>query len=379
MVSMIKRKVWVFFITGTVSLLSAHAFAYTIGDVDLELTGSLRETYDDNITSASVNPKDDLRTDLSIGLKARSETKNRLLELSGTVTRHSYDTYNDFNNTSQSFLLNLTQELSKYDRFTLRDSFRRADEPNSFDDQFGGTVGRYRYSRNTASLDYSRDLTKQLTVLGRYAYDTNLRSRADQIDSYEHRGGVEFDYAFSSKILMLFGYDLSRRWLKPGSDATTNSLTLGGRYYLTNQLYFDLRSGIDFIDSYSGERYRKPAFQLGFTNELDQRTAWSISYLRNYAPASDREDLFNSWRISTAWGRELLERLRLNLSGFYGEGEFLGSGITDITQGGTLGISYDLRDNMVGTLSYSYAETSSNDSGREYKRNTVSAGMNVKF
>jgi hypothetical protein len=360
-------------------MIPRAAYAFKAGDADVEVTGSVSETYDDNITYIKDDPKDDFITRASVGLKTKLEGRMRSLELSGHVTQQFFKEYDSFNNTSEDFSVNFLNDFSKYTHLSLTDTFTHADEPRSFEDEFGRTAGRYSYLKNKFNMALSREVKKQLTLTGRYGNEAVTYSRDDLSDSYLNSFGLGCDYAFSSQTIGSLFYDFSQRTFDPGKSANTNTLSAAIRQYLTKQLYLDGRTGIEFIDAYNGRNYAKPLLFAAITDEFTETTRGSIAFTKQYYTNSSTQDLFNYWQVSSNITRQLLPRLALNFSGFVGEGEYTSLGITDKLKGVSAGFTYDIMKNMRGNLSYSYSTTSSNQVGREYTKNAVTVGMQVAF
>jgi opacity protein-like surface antigen len=350
-----------------------------VGDVDVTVRAGAGEAYDDNITFANTNKKNDSSTNLNLGVDGKYEGKTRSLTFSADLSRQFFDTYTNFDNTSENASLTYNQEFSKYKRMSLKDSFTHSQEPRSLEDEFGRTSGRYSYSRNNISLDYTADISKQLSLIWRYANEIYDPSRKDLSNSYMNKLGVEADFAFNSQTIGYATYDFSYRTFDPGTSATFNILGAGLRQYFTNQLYADLRAGIDFIDSFNDRTYTKPSYQFSLTDEFDKESQLTLAILKEYSANAYSEDLFNYWQVSAALARQLLQRLRVNLNVFYGRGEYINFDINDRLRGAAMGLDYDLLHNLKLNLSYSYSKTVSNFSSRDYTRNYVSAGLRMEF
>jgi hypothetical protein len=353
--------------------------AYQVGDVEINVSAGVNEAYDDNITYADTNQKKDSSTNLNLGLDAKYEGKTRSLDLAANLNHQIFDTYTDFDNTSENASLTYLQEFSKYDRISLRESFIHSQDPSSFEDEFGRSSGRYSYYRNNFDLSYTRDISQKLSLVYRYSnefYDPNSQ---DSSASYLHKLGAEADFAFNSQTIGYASYDFSQRSFDPGTEATFNFVGLGLRQYFTNQLFADLRAGVDFISSFNNQNHTEPSYQLSVTDEFDQSSRLTLSFVNEYSANAYTEDLFNYWQVSAALSKQLLERLRCGLSAFFGKGEYPDLDIEDELKGVSLSFDYDLRHNLKLNLNYSYSKTSSNFSDRDYARNYVSAGLKAEF
>lgn len=357
----------------------ADSYAHQIGNLDTNIRATASEAYDDNIAYAKNNRKSDTITNLSLGLDAKYSGKMRSLELVGNIRRQIFVDNSNFNNTSGDLTMNFQNEFSKYDRINLRDAFVRAEAPRSFEDEFGRTAGRYGYMRNRIDFDYTRDITKQLSLVTKFGNSIDDLSREDLTDSFSNNVGVEMNYAHSSATILLYAYDFSRRDFDEGPHATTHSAQVGFRQYITKQLYFDGRTGVNFINSYNGKNDTNPIFSASITNELDKNSVANFSFLKSYSPSAFTRDFFNQWRISGNFGRQLFERLRTSLSGFYGEGKYGLFNIKDKLKGSSIALTYDIKEDIKGNLTYTFSKTDSNSGLRGYTRNAVSLEITAEF
>ena len=368
-----------FFAAAVAILLPAQSFAYQIGAVDLKVLGSVYETYDDNISLTKTNKKDDYITNASVGLLAKYEGKTEGLSFSGRVAQHNYMDNTNFDNTSEDFTLSGQKEFSAYDRATIKNTFTHAEDPSSFEDEFGRTSGRYSYYRNKFNMAYSRDFSKEFTLIGRYFNDVDTYSRSDMSDSVQNRIGFEGDYIVSSHTTAYGAYDFTQRDFDPGSKALTNSLYAGARQFFSSQLFLDAATGVDFIKSYNDKNYEKPRFTLSLTDDLDETTRASITFDKRYFTNSSTQDLFNYWQTSANLSRRIFQRLGMNMSGFYGKGTYTTMNIKDTLKGASTGLNYDITEYITANVSYTYSKTTSNDASRDYARNVVSTGINIEF
>jgi hypothetical protein len=366
--------VWAF-----LSLLPVFSWAYQLGDTDVSLRAGASLAYDDNITFARDNRKSDSSTDLSLGLDAKYEGKTRSLGLSANLNHQFFQTYSNFDHTSENASLTYNQEFSKYSRMSLQESFSHTQEPRSFADEFGRTSGRYSYITNRLGLDYTHELSRQLSLIARFSNDLYDPSRSDLSRSSQNRASLEADYALSSRTITYAGYSLIRRDFSPGSDALFNILFAGLREYFTTQLFLDAGAGFNFIRSFNGRNYNRPFLQLALTDDFNATDRASLTLTKNYTANAYTQDLFNYWQVSCAFLKQVFPRLSLNADIFYGQGTYSAIDIKDKLSGSSLGLGYELWHNTKATLQYSFSQAKSNDSGRDYKRNYVSAGLTMNF
>lgn len=358
---------------------SAVVYPFSFEDLDLKVKANLSESYDDNITSASANEKKDIITNINFGLGLEYEGKIRNFGLLANITRQIYAKYSDFDNTSESLTFNFQQELSKYDRISLKNRFNHTYEPRDFEDEFGRAGGRYNYYRNTFNLGYNKDISKQLSAGARFVNEIYTTSKEGSNDSYLNNIGFDGSYFLSSRDMIMVSYDFKLMTFSNDQEAGINSLSGGLRHYLTSQLYCDGRVGIDFIDSYNNEKLNELSFQASLTNDISENSTAGLTFSKQVGTKSYTADIFDYWQFSGALKRRIFERLSCVLSGFYGEGEYTAAKITDKLSGLSAGFSYDLSKDIKGNVSYSYSSTDSTDTSREYERNKILVSISANF
>lgn len=64
---------------------------------------------------------------------------------------------------------------------------------------------------------------------------------------------------------------------------------------------------------------------------------------------------------------------------FYGEGKYSGSNVNDELKGASVGLTYDIRENIKVNVNYNFSSTDSNVRTREYIKHTGTIGMTVEF
>lgn len=374
-----RRVLNILFFSLGIFCLPPVSFADKIGGLDLEPTVSIRETYDDNITYVSSQAKSDFITSLDIGLNAKYEERARSLNLSAGVGRDFFERHANFDNTYENISLSAGQEFSKYSRLSLNDTFSHSEEPRSFEEEFGRAAGRYSIYRNRFGIDYSKEITRQFSLLTRYGNEATQYSRNDLSDSILNSIGLESDYAVSSMTIAFFSYDFARRDFNPGAEASTQTVAGGIRQYLNSQLLLDTKIGVNLVKAYNDQRYHKPLFYASLIEDIDENSRARISFKKEYYTNAYSSDIFNYWELSSAIAQRLSERLSGTISCFYGQGKYITFGIKDKLGGLDTGINYDLSKNVIASLKYAYSETQSNTDSREYKKNTVSAGLKIGF
>ena len=362
-----------------VALKPMNSYAWNLQDIDLKLNSRVSESYDDNVTYVNTNKKSDFITNLTIGIGLKYEGKTTALALTGGVTRHIFTDNRDFNNSSEDLTLNFRNEFSKYDRLRLANTFVHAEEPRSFEDAFGRTAGRYSYYKNKLNLTYTRDVARYLKAKVIYSNEIDNFSREDISDSSFNKIGCELDYVLTPKTIILSSYSFAVRDFKQGADASTHTLALGLRRYITTQLYFDGRAGVDFINSYNNQTYQKSLIFAALTDDIDRASHLTLSFVKEYHTNSYSQDIFNYWQVSGSFTKQLLERLSCSLSNFYGEGKYISLDIKDKFVGSSIAFTYDISANLKANLTYAYSNVDSTLNTREYTKNIVTVGLTIEF
>lgn len=346
---------------------------------DLDVTGSVSTAYDDNVTFVKEDKKSDNVTNLLIGLGAQHEGKTYQLNVEGNLTQHLFADNPSFNNNSQDVSIDLKKELSRYDRFSATNKFTHAEDPQSFEDDFGRTSGRYSYYRNTFNTEYTRDLSKHVSIQGHYGNESYSTSREDIRDSLLNRAGFDVNYIKSSATAFSLGYDFTTRHIDESGTATVHTLAAGFKHFLTTQLYIDTRAGVSLVEAFDGSNAAEPSVIAALTNDFNETDSASLSWRKTSTPSSFTADIFDSWRVALSLGRQLLERLKMTASVFFGEGDFAALGITDRQTGASARLSYEVTKNAQTFLAYTYSEVDSNIDTRGYDRNLVEVGVRVVF
>ena len=285
----------------------------------------------------------------------------------------------NFNNNAQDVRLAVLKEFSKYDRVSFSNTFRHAEDPSSFEDAFGRTAGRYSFYRNSMNLQYSRDLSKQLGLLVGYDNEIYEVDRANSSDSFLNRVSVELDYFRSSATVFILAYYFSVRDLDPGANSTVHSLVTGVRHYLTKQLYVDATTGLSLVEDFSGKTSTDPRIFLTLTDDIDENTSVSVSFQKEKFPNGYTEDVFDYWQLTARVRHQLVERMGVVFSGFYGDGDFDSLNIRDKLTGVSTRLNYDLTEHVSAYVDYTYSQTQSNVDARGYERNIITVGMNCSF
>jgi len=353
--------------------------AFALLGFDFDINSAVSTSYDDNVTFVKDNKKSDSVTNLIIGLGAKQEGKSYKLNLEGNFIQHLYANNSSFNNNSQDIKMDFHKEFTKYDQLSITNRFVHAEAPRSFEDDFGRDSGRFDYYRNVLDTEYTREVNKHVSIVGRYGNENYTASKDSIKDSLLHRVGFDINYILSSATAYLMGYEFMTRNVDDGGNADVHTISTGVNHFLTKQLNMDIRAGVSQIEGFDGSNASEPSINVALTNDFSETDSASITYKLTSKPSTFRADIFDAWRIAVNLKRQLLERLKLTVSVFFGEGEFKASGIEDKKMGTRTLLSYDVRENAKAFIAYTFSEVDSNLDSRDYRRNLVELGMNIAF
>lgn len=362
----------------SIAAISSPAFAYKLGNLDFNIRASAGERYDSNITYAN-GGKGDWITTFAGGLDAAYEGHSSKFSLTGNIDQDIFALNPKFDNLSEDIALKYAQDLSKFETLSIKDTLEHTYEPRSFEDALGRATGRYSYFRNKLNVDYTRELSKQISILLRYFGQIDIFSLSTISDSYLNSGGVELDYYLTSQTIIFAGYDFIIRKFDPGSDATTNRVGGGIRQYFSDQLYIDVSAGADFIDSYDNSKSTNPYVIATVTDDITENTTLKASFRKEEYTVPYSQDMYNYWEISGVATSRIRKRLAGSCRIFYGRGEYVTSGTTDDLIGANAGLTYEMTRYFNLNASYSYYSDSSDVDSRSYDKNVVRVSLEGKF
>lgn len=379
--SFLKRN-WRVFITvlPLIFLMSTGGYAsYMYNGLDITPNASVQESYDDNITDVKNNPISDSISQLLVGLGIKQEGKTESLSLDTKIEEDLYAQHSTFDNTSEYMNLNYKEDFSHYDQLKVTDVFSHAEQPTSFANAFGSTPGFYYTYQNTVNMAYHHDLSEQLGVNFRYSNEILDFVNNSSSNSTLNTVGTGLEYALDSATILKTDYDYNYRDFYPGPSATENEVSLGLKRYLTPQLYAELRSGADIINSFNGENYVKPLYKASLTNDIDETTQTGISFEKQYTTTGYSQDLFNAWRVSANYVKQLTSRLTATINVFYGNGDYITTPTKEKYTGAAIGVSYQLTKMTKVTLSYTFSQDDSTTQTNTYTKNVVFLGITKEF
>jgi len=358
---------------------ATNGAAFYIGHLELLPSVQVRQTFDDNITSAGDNRKSDLVSTLSLGLDLIREGRADMFRLAGTADHQVFLNHGGFNNLAQSLEVEYLRDISRYDRIEVSDRFVHADEPSSFEDAFGQTSGRYSYSRNVLEMEYTRDLSRQITLKTRCGNAVYRVSREDLNDSFFYHAGLETDYHLGSDGYLLLGYDVRRRHFSRDDAVMIHGASAGIHLDFDNQVALDARAGMLFSDSFSDADAVRPELLISLARGTRDNTVYKFIYRKDSYASDSSSDVFDSWRLTGAAVSQIAPRLSVIFSAFFGRGRYQTSGSGDRYTGAAVRMNYDLLPRTKTFLSWTFSRTDSDRDSNDYAKNQVSLGLSITF
>ncbi len=350
--------------------LNAHAFPYK--GVDINIQTSVTETYDDNLTFARKDKKEDFITALGLNMGVRYEGRRRSLSLNAGINERFHSRYDEIKSSSESVSLNFLNEFSAYDRIRLTDTFSHSRTPAGFEEEFGRVRGRRETFRNRAAVNYQRRLGEHFTVNSQYAYTVNRFPKGDLRDSSRNDMGFNVNYRRNIATTLFLSYRFSRN----SFDISNHTAAVGIKQYLKKKLHFNARVGMSYLPSFDVTR---SYLQGSLTDEIDRKTKVKLLFARRERSVSYRKDVFSNWRVSANFIRQVSDKLNFKLLGFYGEGKFIETGVINTLTGADVAFSYAFLEDFTGQLRYAFSDYDSTREDYGYRRNTVSISLTKTF
>ena len=384
--------------------------------LSLKIEGNVSENYSNNITYAAEDDQriEALITNLSLGMGLKYEETKRSVELRGNLIRQIRTETGDIENSYERGIINFRNEFSKYDLINIFNTFTHTQVPGTldeglsaaecqrledlfgrdvvrrtypecdrFEEEFGRLTGRFDSYKNTAILNYYRDFGERFRTSTGYTYRRNWSNEKGTNDSDQNSFRVGVNYGYSAATIFSLYYTYSNSRYENGSDVAIQRISAGIRRYLTERFFIDGRAGMDFTSSENNSQSNS-LIEISIAGEADKKTIMRAAYLKQDEFASDTEDIFRNWRATGSITRDLTEDLSIDLSGFYGKGEFVSIAVTDTLLGASINVNYIFWEDkygkrVIGRLGYTYSDLQSTDDTREYSRSGVNMGLTVGF
>ena len=196
---------------------------------------SVSETYDDNIDLENTNKKSDFITTVSPGIVLAVTSQNTNLSLQYVPSFEWYADYDEYNSTSHSAGLSLSQALTEYLSFDLIDSYLNTEDPleDTLDLQ-GLRRGRSRYWVNTAQASF------------RYRFGAENSVRAGYRNGYLKNDDVTLDNSETQTPFASLGY-----WFDVKNGAELNYEYTDAHFWRDD----DLPPADDYTGHSAGLRY----------------------------------------------------------------------------------------------------------------------------
>lgn len=264
-------------------------------------------------------------------------------------------------------------------------------------DEFSNSVDRDKYSINRLSPQVLYEFGERFTSGVRYQYTETDYDPEDKEDSNEHRGIFDLVYNFSPETSV----DLEYQYWQRDYDIVSAD-------YTSNQIKFIFRKQLNYFSFEAGGGYHDREFDDSSLQDIDVFT-YRISIIGQNPPAPERrprshirlaneqnfndqglgDKYFKANRISLDAGFVVLERLSVNMKGYYQESDYeLTYGITDsgsveIREDEhfdiSLGIGYALTDWLTLSMTAGYQERDSNLAGLDYDNNYFMAALTCAY
>jgi len=199
---------------------------------------SLNQEFDDNIYLDNIDEKSDYMIYASPGLNLKISSLNTSLSLDYSPTWVWYNEYDENNTVRHAGALAFSQNITKYFRFSLSDTYIRSEEPLETTEDVEGirrTRNTYRRNIGSANLDYRFGSKNNMSI----GYMHSLLENEDiSLDDGEIQNpSVGMAYWFNVKNSIELSYDFTDAAfsrdnnLTPGDDYNGNSAGIKYTYF----------------------------------------------------------------------------------------------------------------------------------------------------
>lgn len=344
-----------------------------------KFTADIKTGFDDNITSDEDNTEADVFSRLAASARWQLQSKITEAWLQAGIRQNVFFGNSDFNNTALSVQGRYAKEPSKYEKIEVANTLTRADEADSFEDEFGRQTGRYTYYDNRFKAGYRREISDDLTVKGDLANRIYLPSRSGLSDSIITRLGLTGEWDAGTHTVLKAFYSLTHNDFNPGTTAWINSVAGGVKRLITQTLAVEAKLGLNLINDFNDDTEAGGLFEIALIDNLNAKTQTLVLFRTESTVNNSTADVFDSWRLQGGFNRELTRQLNGEASAFIGEGEYDALGIKDQLLGARLGVAYEIAEDIDATANYTFSMVDSNSNNRSYTKNVILLGIRSEW
>jgi hypothetical protein len=406
----------ILFLLAFAALLPRDAFA-----VEKKFQWSTRITvsqqYDDNIelTADDSEEEDDWITIVGPGLTLAVLFEETEIELNYDLGFSYYAKNDENNDVRHSLTLSGLQDIPIAEHWTLdvEQSFLVSEDPVEISEQTTSVQrSRERYYSNTAGARLNYLFGAGDSLYFGFRHQILINDDREVEDSQEFRPGAGINYWFSLRHGINLGYEYAYTDLEDSEDVERHVGRVNYNYRFSPRTQANISYSINSTN-FDGDEddYVVHTGRLGFSQQVAEHTSWSVSggaFLRDNE-GSDKEQGFDGaaslsqalekgslsfsasggyreqyveaenlgfsqfYRASLGFSYELLERLSINISGFYQRDEYKDTTPSrdDDTFQGRVALDYLLLPWLSSSLSYQYRERQSSEEVEEYQNQRV--------
>ena len=364
-------------LTAAILLISTIA-AYTW---DFVLQGTLSETFDDNVNASADDQEYDFLTNLTAGIGVEHEGKTYTFSLLAHVYQDIYARDTSLTNNSQDITVTINKQFTELTGFSINNVFHHYPEPRTYNYAFGLTGGRNTYFNNTTTCSFQTQPLRVFHLEASYIYGFTKYQNDELIDSRNHTASGTLGYHWSSAHFTYASYSYTYTLYDTNEKIPLHSAFLGHTMYFTRQLYANVHAGADYSVTDAGATYG-PNILLSLIDDIDENNQLNLTFAYGQSLNPYDDEVFENWNISLNFTRQVLERLHFALSAFYGQGEYRESGTRNSLLGLTTNLSYEIKENIFGSVSYNLSRNGTRLENAEetaYFRNriTISLGATI--
>lgn len=345
--------------------MPANSFPFSSNALDLKISGTISETYDDNLTFEKDNKKEDFITTLGLGVGITHEGKRRSLSFNGNLNQRFNAKFSDIKSSSENLNIVFNQELSKYSRIRLTDIFSHSRFPSGFEEEFGRVAGRRESYNNNVNLYYVKEFSERINMNTSYTFSQSFFPDESVNDSSSNSFGfnVGYRYGISSTISLSSSYSSNNF----GNSIYSAGVGIKQQVYITKKSFFTGNVG---LKGNSNDNIGLN-INVNYTTDIDERTFFSFKFNTSDQLTDEGGEIFDNWRLSANFTRDILEKLMGSIAINYAKGTFSSTDITDTLLGSNSYLSYSFTESLRGSINYSLSNLDSTEENRKYMKNVV--------
>jgi hypothetical protein len=395
LISLYQRRICVLLLQGllvTVSIIFPVASCRTVEAAEVKIVPAceLKEEFNDNIYLTTGNPKSDFITNLTPSVAISRASENLNFDLLTGLSWHKYARTEGIGKTDLQYNAQISNRFSERDDIGLSTAYTRNSRPGSVSLATGLPIStgsdHYQYSGNVKRL---LDDTTSTTAAYSFVRDTydNQDSQANQV----HEASLVVAKDLSTVVPALKGTfsTIFSRAKYRDSSSDNYTMKIGISRNIHERIGVNLSAGGQLIDSTflaTTETSNKSWGAVGSAslNYSGENSFGSLSFSRNFTPASGQVGAVETSTFGLTLGRSLSEKSTAQISASYNinqasSGQFSSQSTDDRALNLRADIMYKMTKFFDAGLQYAYYKVTYTAHDQRVAQNSVILRIVAKY